>query len=260
MIRTIYHEACRPRRKRVHSLLSIKSSWYTVSGGHVQDFITLLHPPYTLWHLSYVVLGIAISPVIRPDRSIAVVIAYFLGLGIGAHALDESAGNPLKTKFTKKNLYIMGVLGLGSAIAIGIYYTLTVSLLLSLFIVAETFFALVYNLELLQKRFHTSLVFALSWGSIPLLTSFYVNSLVITPVAALMAVAVGLLTLVQKTLSLQVRTMRRNHPPIKALMFEDGNTLPVSTLDLISPSETSLKLLVLTVFLFAVALVAGRVL
>jgi hypothetical protein len=204
-------------------------------------------------------LGISLSPIIHVDRSIAVVLAFLLGLGVGAHSLDESVGNPLNTRFSRRTLYAFGTLGLGSAIGIGIYYTLTVSLLLAFFIIAEGFFAIAYNLEVLKGKFHSSLVFALSWGSIPLLAGFFVNSLAITPPAILMAVVAGLLTLVQRTLSFQVRTMRRSRPPLKGLMFDDGVVMPTSTLELIRPTERSLKLLVFSVFLLAISLLLSRI-
>jgi hypothetical protein len=31
--------------------------FYARSGSFGNDLLTLLHPPYTVWHLSYVVLG-----------------------------------------------------------------------------------------------------------------------------------------------------------------------------------------------------------
>jgi hypothetical protein len=203
-------------------------------------------------------MGVAISPIINPLRSIAVVAAFFLGLGIGAHALDETMGNPLQTKLSKGRLYVIGLTALSAAIGIGLYYALTVSLLLVPFIVAESFFAVAYNLEMFGKRFHTTLVFSLSWGSIPLLTGYFANSLSISVAAFVMAVAAGLLTLVQRTLSTQARFVRRKVTTVDALRLSSGGYVPVSSGELISPAEKSLKALSLVVFLIALALVLER--
>lgn len=239
-----------------------KPAWYTLAGhGVATDLANMIHPPYTLWHLSYVLIGVALSPVIYLDRSIAVLVAFFLGLGIGAHALDETMGNPLKTRMSKRNLYFIGFSSLAAATAIGAYYIVTLSLLLLPIILVEVFFAVVYNLEAFDKRFHNTLVFSLSWGVLPFLTGYFVNSLSWSLGALLTSVAIGLLTYVQRTLSLQARSVRRNiHSPIRALKLENGEEIPVSGSNLILPAEKSLKALTLTIFVFAVALICQRVL
>jgi hypothetical protein len=238
-----------------------KPAWYIVpSHGPFADFLNLLHPPYTLWHLSYVIIGIGLAPVIHLDRSVAVLAAFFLGLGIGAHALDETMGNPLKTRLSKRELYFIGFLSLGIAVAIGTYYMVMLSLLLLPIILAETFFALAYNLEVFHKKFHNTLVFSLSWGALPFITGYFVNALSLSVGAVLASVAIGLLTYTQRTLSLQARSVRRNlDSPIKALKLENGEEIQVSTTDLISPAEKSLQALTLTIFIFAVALICQRI-
>ncbi len=237
-----------------------KPAWYTVTGhGALADLTNLLHPPYTLWHLSYVIVGIGLAPVIHPERSIAVVVAFFLGLGIGAHALDETMGNPLKTRLSKKKLYLIGFLSLAFAAAIGTYYVVTLSFLLLPIIVAEVFFALAYNLEAFNKRFHNMLVFSISWGVLPFLTGYFVNALSFSVGAVLASLAIGLLTYVQRTLSLQARSVRRTvASPIKALKLENGEEIQVTTTELISPAEKSLQALTLTIFVFAIALLCQR--
>jgi hypothetical protein len=239
-----------------------KPSWYALEGrGVLTDLVNLLHPPYTLWHLSYVAIGIALSPVIHVDRSVAVLVAFFLGLGVGAHALDETMGNPLKTRLAKSKLYFIGLSALGAAAAIGGYYALTLSLLLVPIIVAEVFLALAYNLEAFHRSFHNGLVFSLSWGVLPFLTGYFVNALSISLTAVLASLAIGLLTYVQRTLSLQARMVRRKlDSPVQALKLESGEEIRVTTGELLSPAEKSLKLLTLTVFILAVALLCQRVL
>ncbi|MHB8566126.1 MAG: UbiA prenyltransferase family protein [Nitrososphaerales archaeon] len=240
-------------------MTTLKPSWYSVDGtSFISDILNLLHPPYTLWHLSYVLIGVALAPQIFLSRSIAVLVAFFLGLGVGAHALDETMGNPLQTRLSRLQLYAIGSLSLGAAMIIGVYYALTVSYLLFAFVAVESFFALAYNLESFQKRFHNTVVFALSWGTIPFLAGYFVNALSFSPAILLMGVAVGLLTVVQKTLSTQARKIRRKMKPVEGLQLRDGEILKTSSEEIVKPSEVSLKILSLTIFLIAIALLLQK--
>lgn len=238
-------------------MTTLKPSWYSVeSRGALSDILNLLHPPYTLWHLSYVFIGIALAPHIYLDRSLAVLVAFFLGLGIGAHALDETMGNPLKTKLSKTKLYAIGSTALGCAILIGGYYALTVSLSLFAFMAAESFFAVAYNLEMFEKKFHNTLVFAISWGAIPFLLGYYVNSLGVSLPVLIMACSIALLTVVQKSLSTEARKLRRKLQPIRGLALASGEIMPMTSFELLRPVELCLKALTAAIFILAVALLA----
>lgn len=182
---------------------------------------------------------------IFPARSIATVVAFFLGLGIGAHALDETMGNPLQTKLTKRRLYFIGFTSLGAAIAIGLYYTITLSYLLLPIIFAETFFAVSYNLETFGKKFHTAWVFSLSWGIVPLLTGYFVNALTFTPAVLLLSIGAGLLTYVQRILSTPARRMRRG-------LWQGQSE------ELLKLSEKTLKVLTLVIFILAMSFLLAR--
>jgi hypothetical protein len=240
-------------------MTSVRPSWYsTKSNGFVSDFINLLHPPYTLWHLSYVLIGVAMSPIIYLSRSAAVLAAFFLGLGLGAHALDETMGNPLQTKISKTKLYIIGFVSLSIAILIGLYYVFELSLLIFPFVAIESFFAVAYNLEIFERRFHTDIVFALSWGSIPFLTGYFVNSLALSVSSLVMALGIGLLTYVQRTLSTQARFFRRKMERVESINLVNGERVPLSSEEIISPAEKSLKALTIMIFAVSIALILAR--
>jgi hypothetical protein len=182
-------------------------------------------------------------------------VAFFLGLGVGAHALDETMGNPLQTKLSKANLYLIGFSSLGIAVGIGAYYSFTLSLLLLPIVFAETFFAVCYNLEMFGKKLHASWVFSLSWGMIPLITGYFVNALSITLLIVLVSIAAGLLTYIQRVLSTSARFVRRK-------LWQEGNLSSVqleSSKDLLVSSERVLKILNASMVILAVALVLERV-
>ncbi|HZW57759.1 MAG TPA: hypothetical protein VFF30_15835 [Nitrososphaerales archaeon] len=198
------------------------------------------------------------APTIYVERSIAVLIAFFLGLGVGAHALDETMGNPLRTRLSTRSLYALGATALSFAVVIGLYYSITLSPLLLPIIFAELFFAIAYNLEILEKKFHSAIVFSLSWGVIPFFTGYFVNALSISLPVILMSAVIGILTIVQRTLSTQARYIRRKVPTIERVHLQDGSTVQINSADLAQPAEIALKGLTVVVFLLAAALVLLR--
>jgi len=84
-------DASQPRRR---------PAFYALSPGGWRDAVTILHPPYTAWHLSYVALGAAAAPVLHGDRLAASLAAFFLAVGVCSHALDELNGRPLRTRLS----------------------------------------------------------------------------------------------------------------------------------------------------------------
>ena len=74
-----------------------RPAYYAARPGGWRDWWTLLHPPYTAWHLSYVVIGAALAPRVQLTPLLATLAAFFLAVGLAAHALDELHGRPLRT-------------------------------------------------------------------------------------------------------------------------------------------------------------------
>jgi hypothetical protein len=103
-----------------------RPAFYALELGSWRDYVTLLHPPYTLWHLSYVVLGAALAPAVRYDRLAATLLAFFLAVGIAAHALDELNGRPLRTRISSAALVSLAALSLAGAIALGVLGSIVV--------------------------------------------------------------------------------------------------------------------------------------
>ena len=57
-------ERRRRHRRLGHARVSdaARPAFYALRPGGWRDYVTLLHPPYTLWHLSYVAVGAALAP------------------------------------------------------------------------------------------------------------------------------------------------------------------------------------------------------
>src|SRR5690348_11970144 len=88
--------------------------------GWRRDVWALLHPPYTAWHLSYVLIGAGLAPRVDLARLLATLVAFFLAVGISAHALDELRGRPLQTEIPEGVLWTAAIAGLGGAVALGV--------------------------------------------------------------------------------------------------------------------------------------------
>ena len=236
----------------------VKKTWYAREGSRWAEFLTILHLPYTGMVLCYVGLGAFLAPLIHWDRLGWCMLAYFLGLGIGAHALDELSGRPYGGSFTERELWVIGVTTLLLASLIGAYYAMTLSPWLWLFILLGAFFAVSYPLaRLFGGRFHTDFWFVVSWGMLPFLTSYFLQTLTLTLSSFLMAGALGATAAIEITLSRWVRTLRRK-PARLRFIHTDGTEEEWDFWQLIGKPERALKLLVVTVYLFTAAVGAWR--
>jgi len=236
-----------------------RPAFYALGLGSWRDYFTLLHPPYTLWHLSYVVLGAALAPTIRYDRLGATLLAFFLGVGIAAHALDELAGRPLRTAIPGRILLSLAVLSLAGTVALGVLGVLLASPWLLVFVAFGLFMVPAYNLEWFRGRFHSDLWFALAWGVFPFLTAYWASAETLRWSAVAGAVAVFALSLAQRTLSSRVRTLRRRARSVQGtITYDDGSSDEIDRQALIGPDERALMLLALAVVAWSVAALLFR--
>jgi hypothetical protein len=237
-----------------------RPAFYALAPGGWRDYVTLLHPPYTAWHLSYVVIGAALAPQWRPGILGLALAAFFLGMGVGAHALDELQGRPLQTRIGRTTLVALACVSLVGAAAIGIGTAIATSLWLIAFVAAGAFIAIAYNLELFGGRFHGTLWFALAWGALPVLATYFAVAGVIRGEAVLAAAFAALISWVQRVLSTPVRMVRRQVRSVAGrIELADGTELPVTPETLSQPAELALRLLAAAMIALAVALVLLRV-
>jgi hypothetical protein len=221
--------------------------------------VTILHPPYTAWHLSYVAIGAALAPHFVLWRLGAALGAFLLALGVACHALDELAGRPLGTRLSRRALVGLAVGGLGGAVAIGIVGAVSVSAWLIPLVALGTFLALAYNLELFGGRFHTDRWFALAWGCFPAFTGWFVEALDVRAEAVLVALACGLVSVAQRRLSTPARTLRRLTVSVNGrLALRDGEVRELDGERLLAPLEGALSALWMAIVVLAAGLVVGR--
>jgi hypothetical protein len=235
-----------------------RPAFYALDSGGWRDYVTLLHPPYTAWHLSYVVVGAALAPTLVAGRLVTTLIAFFLAVGIAAHALDELHGRPLRTQIPDRTLVALAAVSLAGAVGIGIYGALTVSPWIWLFVAGGAVAVVAYNVEV--PPFHGDLQFAAAWGAFPVLTGAFAVEERISAAAAVAALYAFLLSLAQRRLSTQVRDVRRRVVRVSGTIERrDGTTEPVTTETLIEAEERALRLLAGSACAVAIALVIMKV-
>jgi hypothetical protein len=241
-------------------------AFYARRGTAVSDWWTLLHPPYTLWHLSYVVLGAAIAPG-RDWVALGFgVLAFFLAVGLAAHALDELHGRPLKTSIGSSTLWAAAMLALAGAVALGIVgaflwhghnWALAAAMPAGMFLVVG------YNLELFDGALHTEHTFAWGWGGFPVVVGFVAQS---PPLSRTLLAAASAATLAavgtsyaQRFLSTPARHLRRETASVSGeLTTVDGSPIRLDRMALLAPLEGALRALSWAVPMASIAvLLAG---
>jgi hypothetical protein len=244
----------------MHATPDERPAFYARGRGLPGDLLTLAHPPYTAWHLSYVAIGAAAAPHLYVGRLLWALAAFALAVGVAAHALDELHDRPLRTTISDRALVAMALLSLLGALAIGVAGILTVTPLLAPFVLVGTLFVPTYNLELLGGRVHSDVWFALGWGAFPALTGYVVEAERIT--LAGMAVAVGCLfaSVAQRRLSTPARELRRRTRAVQGTRTRaDGSDEPVTLAGLLAPLDGALAALSVAMVALACGLVLARV-
>jgi len=237
-----------------------RPAFYALGSGGWRDYVTLLHPPYTLWHLSYVAVGAALAP--RMDWALLgwTTLAFALAMGVGAHALDELMGRPLQTRIPPRTLVALAAVSIAAACAIGCAIAVSRDLWLLVFVAAGGFVVVAYNLELFGGAFHGGLWFPAAWGAFPVLTAYFASAHTVrgdTVAAAAYAFATSW---AQRRLSTPVRLVRRRVVAIEGAMeLDDGSRLALDADVVAGAAEASLKALAAATVLIAAALLLARV-
>lgn len=234
-----------------------RPAFYAAGPGRWRDWWTLLHPPYTAWHLSYVVIGASLAPVVLVGRLVATLGGFFLAVGIAAHAYDELQGRPLRTAISVPVLVGVCGLSLAGAIAIGVVGVVDVGPAIVPFVVVGPALVVAYNAEF--WRVHSDLGFALCWGAFPLLTAYVAQTGNLSGPAVLAAAGATALSVAQRALSSPARQLRRRVAEVGGTVtFLDGSAATLTRTELLRPLERALGSITVAVVLLAAALAISR--
>jgi hypothetical protein len=236
-----------------------RPAFYALGRGRASELVTLLHLPYTAWHLSYFALGAAVAPHLYVNRLLWGLAAFALAVGVAAHALDELHDRPLRTGLSRRTLIALASVSLLGALAIGVAGVLSVSVWLLPLIVLGGLFLPAYNLEWIGGRVHGDIWFAIGWGAFPAFTGYFVEALRIALPGVLIAVGCTVLSVAQRRLSSPARELRRRTRSVSGVRtLSDGRTEELSLRALLAPLDGALAALSLAVVVTACALVAAR--
>jgi hypothetical protein len=246
-------------------------AFYARRGGRAADWWTLLHPPYTAWHLSYVALGAAVAPAVDWFALACSLVAFFLAVGLSAHALDELHGRPLGTGIGDRTLLAVAAAALAGAGAVGVYgvwfHTATTNWLLAACVPLGAVLVVGYNLELFDGRLHSDAAFAWAWGGFPAAVGYLAQSPTQPPgpvptsvVAALVTVLAAVCTAsAQRVLSTSARGLRRRTAEVSGTVrHRDGRVEPITRQTLLAAPERALRALSWALPLLAAAMLLAR--
>jgi len=236
-----------------------RPAFYAARPGRWGDWWTILHPPYTAWHLSYVAIGASLAPHLDGTRLAATTLAFFSAVGVSAHALDELCGRPLRTQIPDAALKAAVGGGLGVAVVLGVAGASRVGLVLVPFIVVGPVLLVAYNAELFGGFVHTNAGFALSWGTFPLVTAYVAQTGRLNAVAVLAGGAAFAFSYAQRSLSTPARTLRRRTRRVDgSIELADGTVRTLDEQVLLAPLEQALRALSWGMVSLATALVVKR--
>lgn len=236
-----------------------RPAFYAPVGSPAGDLVAILHPPYTAWHLSHVALGAAVAPVVDGVVLAGTLLAFLFGLGIGAHALDELHGRPLRTSLGTRTLLALGIAGMAAAMAVAVAGVFAISPWVIAWAIAGIALAVGYAFER-PRPLHTPLGFGLAWGAFPTLVGYWAQTQTIGSGALLMAAATTLLSMTQRALSTPARNLRRTVDFAEMVLERRDATERWTEGEILKTWEVPLKLLTAAVITFALGLLALRVL
>jgi len=230
-------------------------AYYARSGSPGRDMLTLLHPPYTMWHLSYVAMGSAIAPRLDWVHLAGTVLAFLFGMGVGAHALDELHDRPLQTTLSRGTLLTLAVGGVSAGAGLAVAGALVISPWVGVWGTVGVLLAIGYPLEV-PGWLHTDLGFGLSWGGFPVLVGYWAQTQELTAPALALAAVATLISMTQRFLSTPARFVRRYTDQAGAT-FDIGTHREYWSQDrLLDTWERPLKMLGWAMTLLAIVLLA----
>lgn len=251
--------AGQPLAGQARASAGILPAFYAARPGGWRDWWTLLHPPYTAWHLSYVVIGAMLAPQASLTPLLATLLAFFLAVGLAAHALDELNGRPLQTAIPGPALVAATAAGLVGAVALGAAGIARVGWALLPFMIVGPVLVVAYNAELLRGIIHTDLGFAAAWGAFPVLTAYAAQTGRLAPAPVLAAAAALALSAAQRRLSTPARTLRRRSVSVQgSVTLADGQLATLDQQTLLAPLEGALRAMSWGLVLFAASLAVAK--
>jgi hypothetical protein len=167
-----------------------------------------LRIPFSLIFLCWITFSQALSPAFSLEKYIYLSAASLFGLIIGAHYIDiATSREKFAPYFTipSRSMLISGALSVSLGILIGIYIAFKWNLpYFLIFVAVEGFAAIAYPRER-PKIAHSYPAFGITWGSLPMLASYYVQAGNISILSLAVSVFAGLMVVMMHHLAIMTR-------------------------------------------------------
>jgi|SRR2546426_3937179 len=201
------------------------NEWFVPKFGSLKFrvFIGLLFLPYTGMCISFTIIGAMLAPTIDWERVAAITLIYGLALGVSAHAADSlgsKKNKPWGNYFSRSELWLLLILSLAIAYSIGVYYIIFHVPLLLVIAALEGFFVFAYNFELFKGFLHNDLTFVFSWGALPVLGGYIMQTNGVGTFPYIVSVGAALVSYLHIKISRPYKELRRksvNEPRAKRL-------------------------------------------
>ena len=238
----------------------VSTTWYIIPSQRAGvKWLNLLHWPYTLWHLSYIVIGASMAATINWGPLIWMLIAFALGMGVAAHAFDLVRGDPLKLALSTPKLAWVGGISLVLAATIGVWQTVIGAIppTSGIFVAIGLLLVLGYNLEFWHM--HGDWQFATWWAVFPVLVGYFTQSTEWNWLLIPMVLFAYNSAMAQRILSTQSRYLRRHVEELSISFIDSSGEFPtVESRDkswLLHTYDSTLIALNVAVILVAIGLI-----
>jgi hypothetical protein len=176
-----------------------------------------LRTPFSLVFIGWMTFAEALSPRFSLEIYFYTILAVVLGLVVGAHYIDIGTSRDKFSPFFPDipvTILWVGIVAVVIGGIVGIYMAFRWNLLFLLFVVVESFAAYAYPRES-PRVVHSYLGFGLTWGAIPFLAAFFIQSGTVTLLALGIAAFVGISVVMMHHLAI----MSRDSPGWKDALY-----------------------------------------
>lgn len=164
-----------------------------------------LRAPFSFVFIAWITFAQSLSPFFNLEIYLYTLLATLFGLVIGAHYIDLATSSQKFSPYFKIPRYMLHI-GLASVIAgfiTGVYIAYRWNWLFFIFVLIETIAAITYPREI--KFAHSYSTFALTWGSIPFLASYFIQAGTLNMLIVGIAVFVGFNVLMMHHIAIMTR-------------------------------------------------------
>lgn len=175
-----------------------------------------LRTPFSLVFLGWITLAQAIAPNFDLEIYLLTMLASFFGLVVGAHYVDIGSSKAKFSPYLKvpRSMLAVGLVAVALGVVVGVYIAARWNLLFLAFVLVEGFAAIAYPRES-PKLIHSYAGFGLTWGTIPFLGAYFIQTSTLSFLAVGLSIFIGLSVVMMHHLAI----MSRESPAWKDALY-----------------------------------------